>query len=135
MSEKLQKLSELLVENPTDISNCISQTAMKTGESEEDVLNLLYFHYKQTYKFVRQCFPCEAEIPAEYLMFPCKYRATTLKSAKEYKDVCNEKARRKQLSHRIPRKQKLHQARREFEIEKKELESKKRRTPKVKFAM
>lgn len=113
MNEKLQKLSELLIENPVDISNCISQTAMKTGESEEDILNLLYFHYKQTYK----------------------YRATTLKNAKEYKNICDEKDRRKQLSHRIPRKQRLQQAQREFEIEKKELESKRKRTPKVKFAM
>jgi hypothetical protein len=125
MNEKLQELSELLVENPADISNCISQTAMKTGESEEDVLNLLYFHYKQKYK----CFPCEAEIPGEYLMFPCKYRATIVKNSKEYKELCDE------IPHRIPRKQRLQQARREFEIEKKEMESKKKRTPKVKFAM
>lgn len=126
-------LVKLLDKDTDTIRKCIHETSEKLDESFSSVLNIItYYWIDRLTRFLPSCKMCG--LPKEKYTFPCRLRGSPFLDYKELKEWCDLKeGQRKIASSRIPRRERLEQARREFEKEKKELKEKRRKSPRVRF--
>ena len=117
-------LSNVMSKDIDTIVKCIHETSKIYEESFTAVLNIITYDWiRKTLRIWPRCYSCG--LPKQNYNFPCRLAHTVFLDYQELKQ--------KSPSKYISITQRLRQERKEFEKEKKELEEKLRKPPRVRF--